>query len=132
MAYLTITDMFSLSPEVIIMIKYALLLTLASSPALALDGKALYNSKLCMTCHGAEGKAPTAPIYPSLAGKDEKCMNEQFDLIKTGKRGGMAVAMKAMIANVSDEERDAIAKYLAGLPAATGVTEPATTVCKAP
>ena len=58
-------------------IVFASLLFSANS-ALAADGAALYTSKLCATCHGPAGQKPTSPIYPSLAGKDASCLEEQF------------------------------------------------------
>ena len=106
-----------------------LLASLFSSVALGQDGKALYAAKLCATCHGMDGIKPTAPIYPSLAGADLKCLKEQYNAIKTGKRTGAAVAMTAMIKTVKDDEADKILKYLAGLKHDTSIKNPATTVC---
>ncbi|MEO2267219.1 c-type cytochrome [Pseudoalteromonas sp. YIC-656] len=84
--------------------------------AQAADGKALYTEKNCHTCHGADGKTPIMPLYPKLAGQNKDYMVAQMKDIKSGARSnGMSMAMKAMVANVSDEEFEAIAAYLAGV-----------------
>lgn len=89
------------------------LVGMASGNAIAADGAALYTAKMCQTCHGAEGKAPIMPLYPKLAGQNKEYALAQMKDIKSGKRNnGMASAMKAMVANVTDEELEAIADYL--------------------
>ncbi|AOT07110.1 cytochrome C [Pseudoalteromonas luteoviolacea] len=86
---------------------------LASGNVAAADGKALYTAKLCQTCHGAEGKAPIMPLYPKINGQSKEYTLAQMKDIKSGKRSnGMSAAMKAMVANVSDAELEAIAEYL--------------------
>ncbi|MBE0364947.1 hypothetical protein PULV_a3243 [Pseudoalteromonas ulvae UL12] len=89
---------------------------LVSQSAIAADGAALYTSKGCMACHGAEGKAPIMPLYPKLNGQNKEYLAAQMKDIKSGARAnGMSMAMKAMVANVSDEEIDAIAAYLSAV-----------------
>ena len=89
---------------------------LVAQSAIAADGAALYTSKGCMACHGAEGKAPIMPLYPKLNGQNKEYLAAQMKDIKSGARAnGMSMAMKAMVANVSDEEIDAIAAYLAAV-----------------
>ena len=84
--------------------------------AQAADGKALYTEKNCHTCHGADGKTPIMPLYPKLAGQNKDYMVKQMQDIKSGARSnGMSAAMKAMVMNVTDEEFEAIAGYLAGV-----------------
>jgi cytochrome c len=79
----------------------------------AADGATLYTAKMCQTCHGAEGKAPIMAMYPKLNGQNKEYLAAQMKDIKSGKRNnGMSMAMKAMVANVSDAEFDAIAEYL--------------------
>ncbi|PAX99511.1 cytochrome C [Pseudoalteromonas sp. HM-SA03] len=86
---------------------------LGSASSMAADGKALYTAKMCQTCHGAEGKAPIMPLYPKLSGQNKEYLAAQMKDIKSGKRNnGMSAAMKAMVANVTDAEIDAIAEYL--------------------
>jgi len=82
----------------------------------ATDGKTLYTQKLCATCHGAEGKAPIAPMYPKLNGQNAAYLVTQMKDIKSGKRNnGMSMTMKPMMGTVSEAEMTAIADYLAGL-----------------
>ena len=92
------------------------LVGMASTNAVAADGAALYTAKMCQTCHGVEGKAPIMPMYPKLAGQNKEYALAQMKDIKSGKRNnGMAAAMKAMVANVSDAELEAIADYLSNV-----------------
>ncbi|WDE02887.1 cytochrome c [Thalassomonas viridans] len=87
-----------------------------SATTLAADGKALYTQKLCATCHGAEGKAPIAPMYPKLNGQNATYLLNQMKDIKSGKRNnGMSMTMKPMMAAVSESDMTAIADYLASV-----------------
>lgn len=90
--------------------------TLGASSAMAADGKALYTEKLCVTCHGAEGKAPIIPTYPKLAGQNKEYLIAQTTMIKEGVRtGGLTAAMMPLVAAVSAEEIEAISEYLASV-----------------
>lgn len=89
---------------------------LASGTALALDGAALYKSKTCVACHGAEAKAPVLPSYPKLAGQNSAYALQQMKDIKSGARSnGQTAAMKPVMHLVSDEEMKAIADWLESL-----------------
>ncbi|MBE0457814.1 MULTISPECIES: c-type cytochrome [Pseudoalteromonas] len=94
-------------------------LTMAASVSfnsMAADGAALYTAKLCQTCHGPEGKAPIMAMYPKLNGQNKEYLVAQMKDIKSGARSnGMSAAMKAMVANVTEEEMTAIADYLANV-----------------
>ncbi|WP_404341412.1 c-type cytochrome [Pseudoalteromonas mariniglutinosa] len=80
---------------------------------MAADGEALYTAKMCQTCHGAEGKAPIMALYPKINGQNKEYLVAQMKDIKSGARSnGMSAAMKAMVANVSEDEMVAIAEYL--------------------
>lgn len=95
---------------------------LATSMILSLSGSAfadeaadLFKAKTCNTCHGDDGNAPTAPIYPKVAGQSVEYTTQQIKDIRDGKRtNGQTAVMKAILtANpVSDEEVDKIAKWL--------------------
>ncbi|MGB1310439.1 MAG: c-type cytochrome [Leucothrix sp.] len=91
-----------------------LLLSSMITPVLAEDdGKALYASKLCMTCHGDEGKKPIIPSYPKLNGQNKEYLVAQIQMIKDGTRGGGGTAaMKAMVTSLTDAEIEAISDYL--------------------
>ena len=80
----------------------------------AADGAALYTAKLCNTCHGADAKTPVMPTYPKLAGQTADYLLQQIKDIRDGKRtNGMTAAMKAMVANLSDDDAKAISDWLA-------------------
>ncbi|KPH65211.1 cytochrome C [Pseudoalteromonas porphyrae] len=84
-----------------------------SFSSMAADGAALYTAKNCQTCHGAEGKSPIMAMYPKLNGQNKEYLLAQMKDIKSGARAnGMSIAMKAMVATVTDEELAAIADYL--------------------
>lgn len=89
---------------------------LASQAGMAADGAALYTAKTCVACHGADGKTPVLPAYPKIAGQNEAYVLQQMKDIKAGVRNnGMAAAMTAVMATVSDEEVAILAKYVAEL-----------------
>lgn len=110
--------------------RWWLIIGLLMPKAFGLDGKSLYKTKQCYTCHGKEGKAPYLPLYPTLAGKDFKCLKEQFIAILMGKRDETALQMKQLVRGITDAERDAILQYLASLPPKKDAEEPETAVCK--
>ena len=88
----------------------------STQSAIAADGEALYTEKLCVTCHGVEGKAPITPLYPKVNGQSKEYTVSQIKMIKDGTRaGGLTAAMKAMIATLTDEEATAIAEYLSAV-----------------
>ena len=88
---------------------------LASGGAMA-DGAALFKTKTCIACHGADGKAPILPTYPKLAGQNEQYLLAQMKDIKSGARNnGQTAAMKGVMHLVSDDEMAQIAQWLAGL-----------------
>lgn len=89
---------------------------LANGPALAADGAALYKSKTCIACHGADAATPVLPTYPKLAGQNAAYAVQQMKDIKSGARNnGQTAAMKAVMHLVSEEEMKAIADWLASL-----------------
>lgn len=82
----------------------------------AADGGALYASKLCSTCHGADGKAPIMPSYPKLAGQNADYTLQQIKDIRDGKRtSGQSAAMMGVVKgqNLSDADAKEIAAWLA-------------------
>lgn len=82
----------------------------------AADGKALYTSKLCMTCHGADANTPIMPTYPKLGGQNSAYCQAQVKDIKSGKRNnGMTAAMKPLVASLSDADIAGICDYIADL-----------------
>ena len=104
-----------------IRIKYKPVLVLSalmalSPTAFALDGAELYKTRTCLTCHGKDGKTTIMPSYPKVAGQNEAYALQQMKDIKSGARSnGMSAAMKGIMHLVSDEEMEALAKYLSTL-----------------
>lgn len=87
-----------------------------SGSAIAADGAALYTSKGCAACHGADANSPIMAQYPKVAGQSKAYVTQQLKDIKTGARSnGMSAVMKGIMAGVSDEEITAIAEYLSSL-----------------
>ncbi len=81
-----------------------------------LDGAALFASKTCNACHGADAKTPLMPIYPKLAGQNAEYALQQMKDIKSGARNnGQTAAMKGVMHLVTDEEMAAIAQYVSTL-----------------
>lgn len=95
---------------------------LASQPTSATDGtpaangKALYQSKICFSCHGADAKTTVMSSYPKLAGQNPAYAVAQMKDIKSGARNnGLSATMTGIVSGVSDAEMEAIASYLASL-----------------
>ena len=87
----------------------------APKDSVALTGKGAdaYKSRNCHTCHGDVGKTPIVPNYPVLAGQNPLYALSQMRAIKSGERSsGMSMVMKALVAEVPDDELIAIAEYL--------------------
>lgn len=88
--------------------------SICSAGAYALDGAALYQEKICNTCHGETGAEPILTVYPKVSGQNPQYLLQQMKDIRDGARtNGLSVAMKAVIGTVTDEELQAIADWLA-------------------
>ena len=80
------------------------------------EGMALYTAKGCLGCHGAEGRKPPIPGYPSVAGQSVRYAFKQMQDIRDGTRqNGQVSLMEAIVSGLSDDELKAIAGYLASL-----------------
>lgn len=86
---------------------------ISAEEASGLDGAQLFQTKVCFSCHGADGRTPIMPIYPKVAGQHADYTYNQLRDIKSGARNsGQAAIMMGIMANVSDEEMRAIASWL--------------------
>jgi cytochrome c len=84
-----------------------------AADAFAADGAALYQEKICNTCHGPAGKQPILPVYPKLAGQNAPYLLQQMKDIRDGTRtNGLSAAMKAVVSSVTDDQFEAIANWL--------------------
>jgi cytochrome c553 len=87
----------------------------AAAPAAAPadPGAALYQSKSCFTCHGADGKTTIMDAYPKITGQSVEYLLAQMQDIKSGTRSnGQSAVMKGIVAGVSDEDMKTIAEWL--------------------
>lgn len=87
-------------------------------PELVKRGQALY-AENCAGCHGEHGEGRAELFYPMLASQHYSYLLRELDLIVTGQRGNSNPAMPPILANLSAEDRLAVAAYLAQLPART-------------
>ena len=88
-----------------------------NQPLWALDGKALYTTKFCITCHGKQGIS-VAPNYPNLAGQNPEYIKNQVKDILSGKRKTkltLLMTLNPIVAKITDEEIAAIADYVSKL-----------------
>lgn len=70
--------------------------------------------KLCQACHGAKGANPILPQYPKLNGQNEAYLVSSLQAYRAGqRRGGLASAMAAQAARLTDAEIAALAAYYA-------------------
>ncbi|MEA3303902.1 MAG: c-type cytochrome [Pseudomonadota bacterium] len=85
----------------------------AAAEDAALDGAKLYQTKVCLSCHGADARTPIQPLYPKIAGQNADYTYNQLRDIKSGARsGGQTAVMKGIMAMVNDEEMRVIADWL--------------------
>ena len=103
-----------MKPKLMMFAALAAVLSLGiAGSAVAADGAALFKSKNCISCHGADANTPIMPIYPKLAGQNAEYLLNQMKDIKSGARNnGQTAAMKAIIGMVSEEDMKAIADWL--------------------
>jgi cytochrome c len=77
-------------------------------------GADLYKEKVCHTCHGEDGTHPVTEDYPVIAGQPVKYLVQQMQDIRDGRRNnGLSPAMRASVSEVTDEELEVIAEWLA-------------------
>jgi cytochrome c553 len=67
---------------------------------------------LCTSCHGQDGVA-VVPVYPSLAGQHEDYLVRALEEYQKG--GRKNPVMTTFAANLTDEDKDMIARYFSSL-----------------
>lgn len=65
---------------------------------------------VCAACHGADGNSAIA-LNPKIAGQHPEYLAKQLTEFKSGKRANAVMA--GMVANLSDEDMQALANYFA-------------------
>lgn len=95
----------------------AVAVSLLATPALAADGRQVFEDRGCTACHGEDAKTPLEPGYPRLAGQNaDYAFNQMMD-IKGGKRvnGLTADTMAPILEDMNEAEIRAVADYLFSL-----------------
>jgi len=90
----------------------------STSGTLARQGEVLFTSGRCNYCHGEGGKrfSPFAPVVPAIGGQHKTYLVKAMKDIKEGRRPGDDYdLMKQTLAEMSDNEIEAIATYVSGL-----------------
>lgn len=97
----------------LLLLASTLMVTLSAQ---AQDGAALFVSKACIACHGVEGRQPINDNTPKLAGQNKGYLMTQLQDIKSGARdNGQTAQMKPIVANLSEQDIEALAEYLSQL-----------------
>jgi len=90
------------------------LLIASAGGAFADQGAELYRQKMCANCHGSEGSYALIPGYPALGGQSATYLLRQMKDIRDGRRdNGHSEIMRSAVAEVTDEEFEQIAAWLA-------------------
>lgn len=78
-------------------------------------GQELY-TRDCVACHGEQGQGRAELFYPMVAAQHGSYLVRELGLIRNGGRGNSNPAMAQMLQGYSDDDRRAVAAYLAQLP----------------
>jgi cytochrome c553 len=114
----------------VILISAAALLCLAGAAQAGdrVAGKAVYESKGCVACHGADGKTVSDPSYPTLAGQHADYLEHALRAYRRGAANAPASAnirknaiMSGFAAGMTDKEIRDVSAYLATMPSDLGV-----------
>ena len=76
----------------------------------------------CAACHGEKGRSSSEAYYPSIAGKPSGYLFRQLENFQTGRRPH--AIMRNMLAYLSDDYLQDIARYYAKQPAAVITSKP--------
>ena len=82
-----------------------------NQPVADLENNQQVAQNVCAACHGADGNS-TISLNPKLAGQHPEYLLKQLTNFKEGKRANAVMA--GMVANLSKEDMQALAKYYAG------------------
>jgi cytochrome c553 len=109
------------------------LLTVLVATSYAADlgaGKAVFDKFNCASCHGADARTAVDPIYPILAGQPADYLRHTLNAYKRGASGSPSTAnvrinpvMSAFAMQLSDEDIENVAAWLAAQPSELGVRQ---------
>ena len=93
-------------------------------------GKAVFYKFNCASCHGADGRTAVDPLYPILAGQHADYLRHTLKAYQRGAAGSAATAnvrtnpvMSALVGQLSDEDIEQVAAWLAAQPSELGVRQ---------
>jgi cytochrome c553 len=86
-------------------------------------GETLY-AENCAACHGERGEGRPELFYPMLASQHYSYLLRELDLIVDGERGNSNPAMPPILKGFTTDDKQAVAAYLAQLPAPRTVATP--------
>ena len=102
---------------------FALALTLAAAAGLAqaadMDAARKLVDSNCASCHGKDGKTPTDPAYPIIAGQHSDYLYKALMDYQTGARKNPI--MGAFATQLSDQDISNVAAWLSAQPSDLGV-----------
>jgi len=93
---------------------FLVLLLVRGSALWAQDGRTLYTTKFCITCHGPRGFSAD-PYYPNLAKQDRLYLFNQVNDILAKRRANkftLLMTEHPVVAKIKEDEISAIAEYL--------------------
>lgn len=79
-------------------------------------GKALYEGRMCHTCHGGRGEGDRIQAYPALAAQHYGYLLREMEHIRDRTRSNSHPNMVRSVANLSRQQLEEIANYLSRLP----------------
>jgi thiosulfate dehydrogenase len=80
-------------------------------------GMIQHGTRACASCHGADGEGDRAQNGPRLAGQDADYLERQLLAFSHGDRNSFV--MQSVARTLNDDQRAAVARYYASLPAVT-------------
>ena len=80
----------------------------------ARQGASLFGGS-CASCHGTRAEGDLARRVPRLAGQHPEYVDEQLQDALEGRRPGMGRDHARLLAHLSSDDMDAIARYLSGI-----------------
>jgi cytochrome c553 len=79
-------------------------------------GETVYTQRGCNKCHGNRGEGNGEKLFPALAAQHFSYLLREMELIRTGARGNSHPDMVATLRDISTNDMEAMADYLARLP----------------
>lgn len=97
-----------------LLIAVAALFALGSATAADVDAGRKIADTQCAACHGKDGKTPTDPSYPKLAGQHAAYLEKALNDYQTGARNN--AIMSGMAKPLSKQDVRNLASFYASLP----------------